>query len=415
MRQSQIFGRSVRQAPKEETSINAQLLIRGGFVDKLMAGVYSFLPLGYRVIRNIENLIREEMDLIGGQEVYLPALHPKENWQVTGRWDTVDVLFKVKSQTEHEYALGPTHEEIIVPLAQKFVNSYRDLPISLYQIQTKFRDELRSKSGLLRGREFLMKDMYSFHETAQDLTAYYQKVIEAYKKIFRALELTVLVTEASGGTFTKKYSHEFQVVTPAGEDVTLFCSSCHWAQNKEITKLKVDGACPNCRGKLKEAKSIEAGNIFDLGTKFSQDFKLTYKDKDGTDNLVVIGCYGLGVSRLMGTIVEALHDEKGITWPRSVTPYQIHLLNIGKDKKTKTRAEELYQSMQKHGIDVLFDDRELSVGEKFADADLFGISLRALVSEKTADKIEIKERRQKESKIVTTNELIKLIDSYYAR
>lgn len=414
MRQTQLFTKTSRQASKEEPSVNAQLLVKAGYVDKLMAGVYSYLPLGYRVLRNLESLIRKEMNAVNGQEVFLPALHPKENWQTTGRWNTVDVLFKIKSQTDHEYALGPTHEEIIVPLAQKFINSYRDLPFAAYQIQTKFRDELRSKSGLLRGREFLMKDMYSFHATAEDLQAYYQEVIKAYKKVFAALELRVMITEASGGTFTKKYSHEFQVVTSAGEDLILYCPDCEWAQNKEISKLKAGDACPNCGKKIEESKAIEAGNIFDLGTKFSQDFKLNFRDKEGNEKLVVIGCYGMGVSRLMGTIVEARHDEKGIIWPRSVTPYQVHLVSLGKDAKILKQADDVYENLVKAGIDVLYDDREVSTGEKLNDADLLGISLRAVVSEKTAGRVEIKERSKKDFQTMEINDAVKFIQQYYA-
>ncbi len=415
MRQSNLFGRSTRQVPKEETSLNAQLLIKGGYVDKLMAGVFSYLPLGLRVMAKLQGVVRQEMNAVDGQEIFMPALQPKDNWQTTGRWDTVDVLFKIKSQTKHEYALGPTHEEIVVPLAQKFVNSYRDLPLSLYQIQTKFRDELRSKSGLLRGREFMMKDMYSFHTSAEDLGTYYNRVIEAYKKIFKHLELTVLITEASGGTFTKKYSHEFQVVTPAGEDVTIFCAACQWAQNKEISKLKAGDKCPGCgKGKLEEAKSIEAANIFDLGTKFSQDFKLKFKDKDGSDKDVVIGCYGIGVSRLMGTVVEARSDEKGIVWPRKITPYHVHLLNLGKEAAVTKKAEDLYHHLTKAGFDVLLDDRETSAGEKFNNSDLLGISVRLVVSSKTGDMVEVKERSQKDAKMLSVEETVKFLRQYYS-
>ena len=274
MRQSILFTKTKREPPKDEEAINAKLLIRAGFVDKVMAGVYSFLPLGFRVLKKIENIIREEMNAAGGQEIIMPVLHPKEVWEKTGRWSGFDALYKVKGKDGREMALGPTHEEIIVPLAKKFINSYKDLPAYLYQIQIKFRDETRVKSGLLRGREFLMKDLYSFHSSQEDLDNYYEKMKKVYQRVFKRCGLNTIITEASGGTFSK-YSHEFQVLSEAGEDTIYWCEKCGWAQNREI--FGGGSKCPKCGAKLKIGRAIEVGNIFKLGTKYSEPFDLKFK------------------------------------------------------------------------------------------------------------------------------------------
>ena len=399
MRQSQLFTKTQKHSPKGETSANAQLLSRAGFVHKEIAGVYSFLPLGFRVLKRIEAIIREEMRAIGGQEIFLPSLHPKQNWQQTGRWDTFDDLFRFTSfYTKTEYALAGTHEEIVVPLAKQFVSSYKELPFAVFQIQNKFRDEKRAKSGLLRGREFLMKDLYSFHATEEDGDEYYLTVKKAYERIFAKAGLDALYTFASGGSFSK-YSHEFQVVTPAGEDTIHLCEKCHVAVNEEI--IKEQPVCPECNSnKLVSKKAIEVGNIFKLKTKYSSAFGLTYKDKSGERKEVLMGCYGIGLNRLMGTIVEVSHDEKGIIWPFSVAPYTLHLLNIAKDTQ---EADRIYRQLQDEGIEVLYDDRpDVRAGEKFADADLIGIPLRAMVSDKTSEQgnVEFKVRRSGETKLV---------------
>ncbi|TAL20171.1 proline--tRNA ligase [Patescibacteria group bacterium] len=402
MRYSHLFGKTRKTAPHDADSANARLLVQGGFVDQTMAGVYSWLPLGLRVLRKVENIVREEMNAIGGQELLLPALQPKENWQKTGRWDKVDVLFKLKSQTGKEYALGPTHEEIITPLVGAFVQSYKDLPVALFQIQTKFRDELRAKSGVLRGREFGMKDLYSFHRNVEELNAYYPTVMRAYNEIFTRCGLDIRVTEASGGTFTKKRSHEFHVLTEAGEDRLVLCSSCSFAENEEIAKVAIKDPCPQCGGKLLGLKGIEAGNIFDLGTFFSDAFDLAFTDAEGARRRVVMGCYGLGTTRLVGALVEANYDERGIRWPKSVAPYDAHLVSLAGKKGTAVAdaAEQLTRELEARGVEVLWDDRpEVSAGEKFADADLIGIPLRLVISEKTLAKesVEWKQRTADET------------------
>jgi len=406
MKQSQLFTKTQKEAPKDEVSLNAKLLIRAGFIDKLMAGVYTFLPLGWRVMKKIEQIIREEMEKVGGVEVFMPTLQPKENWQKTGRWDSMDDLFKLDKNKDSELALGPTHEEVISPLLKKFVSSYKDLPLYIFQFQNKFRNEKRAKSGIIREREFLMKDLYSFHTDQEDLDEYYEKQKEAYAKIFERMEIgdKTYLTYASGGSFSK-YSHEFQTMTSAGEDIIYICSKCKVAINKEIIK-DLKNKCPECGNEdLVTEKAAEVGNIFKLGTKYSDPFKLNYRDKQGKENPVIMGCYGIGLSRLLGTIVEIYNDEKGIIWPQSVAPFKVHLLSLGKNKE----AEKIYTDLFKKGVEVLYDDRDLSAGEKFADADLIGIPYRVVVSEKSlaAGGVEIKKRNEKEGRVMKAEEMIR--------
>lgn len=409
MKQSHYFSRTSKHAPKDDVSINARLLEQGGFIEKTMAGVYTFLPLGLRVLAKIENIIREEMNAIGGQEILMPAMQPKDSWVTTGRWDAMEVLFKLKSVHGYELALGPTHEEIVTPLAKSVIASYRDMPFGVYQIQTKFRDEPRAKSGLLRGREFRMKDLYSFHASEEDLAEYYQKVGQAYTRIFERLGIPALYVEASGGTFSK-YSHEFQVEIESGEDTIYVCNQCSLAKNKEIYEAGV--ACTNCEGTdYTETKASEVGNIFELKTKFSESFGLQYTAEDGSRQLVQMGCYGIGPSRCMGVIAEKYNDEKGLTWPIAVAPFQVHLLALaGADnEQVLDQAEQIYGDLQAVGIDVLYDDRaDLSAGQKFADSDLIGIPYRVIVSDKTLaqNSAEIKSRAETTSELVPLTELI---------
>ncbi len=410
MRETKLFTRARREAPKDEAAVNAALLIRAGFVEKLMAGVYSFLPLGLRVMERIARLIRDEMNALGGQEIIMPALQPKENWLKTGRWETYDALFRFTSHYgKSDYALGPTHEEVVVPLVQHQNLSYKDFPFAVYQIQNKFRDEPRAKSGLLRSREFLMKDLYSFHLTEADLDAYYERIKEAYTRIFEKAGIgsNTYLTFASGGTFSQ-YSHEFQTVTDAGEDVIFLCPKCSVAVNREI----VEGVaqCPLCGSKkLTEHRAIEVGNIFKLKAKYSSAFDFRVKDETGKEQEVLMGCYGIGLSRLMGTIVETRSDGKGIVWPESIAPFQVHLLALGETRGVASFADKAYDELHKAGVDVLYDDRAASAGEKFADADLKGIPWRAVVSEKTVreKKIELKRRDEEKTMLVSVSELKK--------
>lgn len=549
MRYSLLFGKTRMSAPSDADSANARFLIQGGFIEREAAGIYNYLPLGFRVLQKINNIIREEMDAVGGQEIFMPILHPKENWIKTGRDETMDpILYRTKGAGDHDFILGPSHEEIVTPLVKKFVKSYKDFPLAVYQIQAKFRNEPRAKAGILRGREFGMKDMYSFHTSEEDLNQYYEKVKQAYLRVYKRLGLKIYVAEASGGAFSDKFSHEFSIITPAGEDTILVCEPCKYAQNLEIAEAFMDmpdgstdedekllkevsakrgpsieegvklhkipawkilktvvykiqsgligvcirgdleinasklskflgeevrtaspdelktaklaigfispvnnpnlsfiadhsikhvknfctGAnkpekdylnanigrdfviktfahftdvalkCPKCGKEVKEQKAIEAGNIFKLGTKYSESFNLTFTNEQGKEQLITMGCYGIGTTRLMGTIVEASHDEKGIIWPQSVAPYQMHLLHLGKEKETKDAAEKLYKELCEKGIEVLYDDRDESAGKKLNDADLIGIPLRVIISKKTLEKngAEIKRRNEKEAKIV---------------
>lgn len=398
MKMSELFTRTQKEAPKDEVSQNAALLIRAGFIDKLSAGVYSYLPLGFKVLKKIENIIREEMDALGAEEILLPSLHPKENWEKTGRWETMDDLYKVVDSSGRESALGPTHEEIIVPLARKFISSYKDLPKALYQIQNKFRMELRAKSGLLRGKEFLMKDLYSFHtDDEQEFEKYYNRVKEAYKKIFdrAGIGSATYLTFASGGSFSK-YSHEFQTLTSAGEDTIYLCEKCGVAINDEI--IGEQTSCPECgtgKDNLRKERAVEVGNIFPLKTKFTEAFGVTYKDKDGAEKLVTMGCYGIGLGRLMGAIVEVHADTKGLVWPAAVAPFRAHLVLIGNEtSNAKKKADELYGKLQDAGVEALYDERDLGAGAKFADAELIGIPQMVIISEKTveAGKFEVRTR-----------------------
>ncbi|HEY4497124.1 MAG TPA: aminoacyl--tRNA ligase-related protein [Candidatus Paceibacterota bacterium] len=406
MKQSELYIKTLRESPADEEAINAKLLIRAGFIHKEMAGVYSFLPLGLRAIKKIEAIIREEMDGIGGNEILMPVLQPKENWEKTKRWESFDVLYKVQGQNGKWMALGPTHEEIIVPLAKKYINSYRDLPSYYYQIQTKFRDEPRSKSGLLRGREFIMKDFYSFHRDENDLNSFYKKVMDAYKIIFERIGINAVLTEASGGAFSK-HSHEYQVVSDVGEDIIFTCASCGFAKNKEISEVKNGDKCPNCGNIIEEKRAVECGNIFKLGTRFSEAFDLKYKDEQGNEHFPYIGCYGAGIGRILGVIAELNHDKNGLIWPERIAPFKIHLLEFKNDL-----GKDLYgrlARLQGGKNNVLYDDRDITPGEKLKDSDLIGLPYRAIISEKTGDKIELKKRNEDKTQLVTHEFLEKLL------
>ncbi len=409
MRQSNLFTKTRKDISKEEESLNAQLLLRGGFINKEMAGVYSFLPLGLAVLKKIENIVRKEMnDIMEAQEVLMPAIHPLKNYEITGR-DKIDVLFHTKLNGGGDLVMGQSHEEIVTPLFKKFVLSYKDLPQGIFQIQSKFRNELRAKSGILRGREFLMKDLYSFHAGNDCFESYYKKAEESYHNIYKELSIgdRTYFTYASGGSFSK-YSHEFQTLSEAGEDQIYLCEDCEVAINKEIINDTKD--CPRCgkkRDNLKVKKSIEVGNIFPLGSRFSDSFDLTYKDKNGKEMSVIMGCYGIGISRVMGAIVEILSDKKGIVWPKSIAPFSVHLISLGEEEE----AEKIYNLLRKEGVEVLFDDREKGAGEKLVESDLIGIPYRMVVSKKTitSEAIEIKKREEKEVDIIKINELVNYV------
>ncbi|HYC83382.1 MAG TPA: aminoacyl--tRNA ligase-related protein [Candidatus Paceibacterota bacterium] len=415
MLQSQLFTRTRREAPKDEVSKNAELLVRAGFVHKEMAGVYSYLPLGLRVLNKITQVVREEINAIGGQEVVMTALQDPELWQKTGRWDdaVVDNWFKTKLKNDTELGLGLTHEEEITAIMTEHITSYRDLPVYAYQFQTKFRNEARAKSGIMRGREFLMKDLYSFNANQEDLDAFYEKAKAAYHKIYDRLGLgdRTYLTFAAGGIFSK-YSHEFQTVSEAGEDTIYVSKERGIAINEEVYTDEVLSDLGLAKADLVEKKSIEVGNIFKLGTKFSEPLGLSYLDEKGEKHPVVMGSYGIGISRLMGTVVEALSDEKGMVWPKSIAPMVVHVVELGRDKNEQVHSEAkaLHDRLEKQGIEILLDDRSLSAGEKFADSDLIGIPYRVVVSERTLQSgtLELKDRATGETDMLTEAELVNL-------
>lgn len=415
MRQSKLFGKTLREDPAGEVSANARLLERGGFIYKSMAGAYDYLPLGFRVLQKINNIIREEMNAIGGQELLLSALQPKERWVKSGRWESLgEIMYQFKDHSGREVGLATTHEEPLAEIATRSVFSYKDLPLFVYQIQTKFRDEPRAKSGLMRGREFLMKDLYSFHADEKDLDIFYKKADQAYRKIFKRLGLNFFVTEASGGTFTKQFTHEYQVLAEAGEDHILYCGKCQHAQNQEITTMRLGTKCPKCsEGVIQAGKSIEIGNIFKLGTKFSQVFGLLYADKEGMKHPVVMGSYGIGPGRLLATLVEVGNDERGIIWPELAAPFRAHIIEVKSGKAiVKKTAEKLYKGLLAKGVEVLYDDRDdKTTGEKFADADLIGIPWRVVVSERSLEQkgVEVKKRSEEKGRVVSVEKLMKMV------
>ncbi len=407
MRQSQLFTKARREAPKDEESRNAQLLIRAGYIHKEMAGVYAYLPLGLRTFEKIVGIIREEMNAIGGQELSMTALQNPEIWKMTDRWDDgkVDNWFKTKLKNGSELSLGFTHEEPMTNMMRPFIQSYRDLPKYAYQFQTKFRNETRAKSGIMRGREFVMKDLYSFSRSQEELDAFYEEAAAAYSRIFERVGIGAQTykTFASGGVFAK-YSHEYQTICDAGEDIIYVDEDKNIAINKEVYTDEVIADLGLDKSKLVERKSIEVGNIFKLGTRFSEPLNLTFKDEEGAMKPVVMGSYGIGPGRLMGTIVELLSDDKGLVWPEAVAPYRVHLLSLGADEK----AEEIYRMLSDAGIDVLYDDRDMRAGEKFAESDLLGIPYRVVVGRKSLEtgEAEVKNRTGEDVEMVKFESLV---------
>jgi prolyl-tRNA synthetase len=415
MLQSALFTKTRKNAPADEVSKNAELLTRGGFIHKEMAGVYSFLPLGLRVVKKIEEIIRKEMNLIGGIEMRTSVFQNKEIWEKTNRWndEIVDTWFKTKLKNGGEIGLSFTNEEAYSNILKQYISSYKDLPIYPYDFKNIFRNEIRSKSGILRGREFFWKALYSFSRDEKDHNDFYEKIKQSYINVFNKVGIghITYLTFASGGSFSK-FSHEFQTLTEAGEDLIHVDEKKGIAINKEVYTDEVMGSLGLKKQDLVEKKAIEVGNIFSLGTRFSEPFDLKYRNEEGEEKLVIMGSYGIGLGRLMGTVVEALADDKGIVWPQSIAPFDVHLIAIGADENVLQVARELYDDLNSKGIEVLFDDRaDLRPGEKFADADLIGIPYRIVISEKTmkADGFEIKGRTEEKGKIVNKEELFKII------
>ena len=414
MRQSHLFTKTRKEAPADEVSKNAELLTRAGFIHKELAGVYAYLPLGKRVIENISRIVREEMDAIGGQEVSMTTLQPKDIFEKTDRWDDskVDNWFKTKLANGTELGMGLTHEEPIVDALSGYINSYKDLPIYVYQIQTKFRNELRAKSGVLRGREFLMKDMYSFARTQEEHTGLYEKAAEAYHRVYARLQLgdRTYRTYADGGIFTKRFSDEFQTLSDVGEDTIYLHEGKKIAVNKEVYTDENLIKMGLKKEDLVERKAIEVGNIFPLESKYTDALDVYYTDEHGNKQSIIAGCYGIGVSRLMGVVAEIFSDEKGLVWPESIAPFSVHVISLAKDKESDThkQAERIYKQLLDNHVEVLFDDRDESAGAKFADSDLIGIPMRIVVSDKSlaSGGVEIKERKSDNSEIISVEQLM---------
>jgi prolyl-tRNA synthetase len=411
MRVSNLFTKTLKNAPADEVAKNAQLLIRAGFVYKEMAGVYAYLPLGKKVLENIIQIIREEMDAVGGNEISLTALQSSELWKTSGRWDdsVLDVWFKTKLANGNELGLAPTHEEPITKLMKNYIHSYKDLPLYPYQFQIKFRNELRSKSGLMRGREFWMKDLYSFSRTQEEHDAFYEKISAAYHRVFERLGLgdSTFKTFASGGSFAK-FSHEFQTVSEVGEDTVYLHRAKGIAINEEVFNDEVLAELGVNRDELEEVKAVEVGNIFTLGTRFSDPLELKFTDENGEVKPVIMGSYGIGPSRLMGLVAEHFADEKGLVWPEEVAPHKVYLVSIG---NVAEQATELYEKLEAAGVSVLFDDRNERPGAKFADAELIGLPYRVTISERLLGegKLEFTRRNGGETELLTLDELLATI------
>ncbi len=409
MRQSKLFTKTRKEAPADEVAKNAQLLIRGGFIHKEMAGVYAYLPLGLRVVEKIKQIVREEMNAIGGQELVMTALQKKGTWETTGRWDdsVVDIWFKTQLKDGTDLGLGWSHEEPIVEMIKQYLASYKDLPINVYQFQTKLRNELRAKSGIMRGREFVMKDMYSCSLDADAHEKFYQATIEAYKRVYDRIGIgaDTYVTFASGGAFTK-FSHEFQTVCEAGEDFIYLHRGKNTAINEEVLNDETLTNLGVTKDELEKVTTAEVGNIFNFGTQKSEDMNFTFTNEAGEKQHVHLGSYGIGITRVMGVVVEKFADDKGIVWPKSVAPFHVHLLGLGEDM---SEADRVYEELTAAGVEVLYDDRAgVMAGEKFADADLLGMPLRVVISKRSleAGGAEVKGRTEAEGKIISLSDLV---------
>ena len=413
MRQSQLFTKTRREAPSDEVAKNAQLLIRAGFVHKEMAGVYAYLPLGLRVVEKLKQIVREEMESVGGQEIIMTSLQRKELWEKTDRWDDakVDVWFKSALKSGAEVGFGWSHEEPIAEMMKHFIGSYRDLPAYMYQFQTKLRNELRAKSGIMRGREFVMKDMYSFSLDEEAHQAFYDATIEAYLRVFERVGLgdITYLTFASGGAFTE-FSHEFQTLSDVGEDTVYVHEGKKLAINEEVLHDDVLEKLGVARGELVERKAIEVGNIFSFGDVKSKQLGLTYRTDQGDEKHVILGSYGIGITRLMGTVVEIFSDEKGMVWPESIAPYQAHLVCLTPNELTIAYADALYKELTDLGVEVLYDDRDARAGEKLADSDLIGIPTRILIGRDTATsgEVEVVARKSGETVLMPREQVLRM-------
>ena len=411
MKQSLLFAPTLRDMPKEAEVISHKILLRGGYIKQIAAGVYTYLPLAYRVIKKIENIIREELDAIGCSELLMPDLQPKDLWSEIGRWEKYGAeLMRLEDRHERNFCLGPTHEEVITAVVRDFITSYKKLPLALYQIQTKFRDEFRPRFGLMRGREFIMKDLYTFSATEEDLDEWYQKVRGAYINILNRLDLNYRIVRADSGNIGGSSSEEFMILCDIGEDTIVYSDSSEFASNTELCDLPEGAPSPDGKGVIKHAKGIEAGHIFKLGTKYSEPMKATFIDKDGKTKPIIMGCYGIGVSRLLMAVLEQHYIDDKAIWPKEIRPFDVHVLPLDKEgTEGYQKAWDLYCELKKNGYDVLFDNRQESPGVKFKDADLIGITNRIVVGRKASEGIvEYKNIKNNESKEMTFEEVINM-------
>ncbi len=420
MRLTQSFIPTMKEIPSEAQIPSHQLMLRAGMIRKLSSGVYEFLPLGFKVLKKVEQVIREEMNAVGAQELLLPALHPKELWEETGRWEIYgDEMMKVIDRNKRQFGLGPTHEEVITDLVRKEVKSYRQLPVILYQFQTKFRDEIRPRFGIMRGREFIMKDCYSFDKDEAGLNINYQKMVQAYKNIFTRCGFDFRVVQADSGNIGGNLSHEFMVLANTGEEAIYYCDACQVTVKAKEPEGEQEAAiekqqCPTCQQEMKYSRVIEVGHTFNLGTKYSAKMKATFLDENGESQPYIMGCYGIGVSRIVAAAIEQSHDANGIIWPKQISPYQAIVLPLDvTNEPVKNTAEEVYAQLKSKGIEVLLDDRDERAGVKFKDADLIGIPIKVIISTRglAEGKIEIKLRKTGEVfKVSVAETLPKIVE-----
>ena len=412
MRQSLLFVPTLKEAPKDADVKSHKLMSRAGIIKQVAAGIYTYLPLGYRVIRKIEDIIRQELDKIEASELLMPALQPKDLWDESGRWDKYGPeLMRLTDRKDREFCLGPTHEEVITQVVRDYVSSYKKLPLALFQIQTKFRDEMRPRFGLMRGREFIMKDAYTFSETEEDLERWYKLFTKAYIDIFRRCGLDIKIVSSDVGQIGGDEADEFMVMSEVGEDTITYCDKCDYAANQELSLLNESDKCPVCDGSIHTAKGIEVGNIFKLGTKYSESMNAKFAGRDGKPKPMIMGCYGLGISRTLMASVEQHSNEDGIVWPEEIAPFKFHIVPINlKDENQKKLAYEIYNNLKSKGIEVLIDDRDERAGSKFKDADLIGIPYRVVVGKDSLElKVEFTDRLKGEKELVLASEILSLI------
>lgn len=413
MRYGKFFPKTLRAAPTGTELESQGWLYRAGYIDQLLAGVYTLLPLGQRVAQKITQIIREEMNAVGGQELAMPVLQPKELWQETGRWESLKgAMYQLKDKSDKDLGLAFTHEETALDLVRKHARSYKEFPISIYHFALKTRDEPRPRGGLIRAKEFVMKDLYSLHTSEEDMNRYYEIVSQAYFKVFERLGLKVLRVEASGGVFTTVPSDEFQVLVESGEDTIFYCHKCDFAQNKEIATVQEGDKCPECGGLIASSRGVEVGNIFRFGTEYSKKMDVKFVDKDGKEQLVWLASYGIGVGRQLGTIAETHHDERGLIWPESVAPFLVHLVSLGAENlKVRETAEKLEKDLEEKRIEVLYDERDESPGVKLADADMMGVPWRVVISPKSlaSGGVEVKKRDSDKAEVISISEFLKKV------